>query len=483
MTEIRAAGDFNLSSAEILTSSGMFIDIKSNISQITFYENIKSNSLSGQILIHDAGGFVSVGPILGQEYLSLKIQTSSLVDENDVINFTENVFLINSVENRTEVGNNVSVYVLGFTSSEIVKNQRTKINKSLVGSFSNIVKQMFDSVGCKKKVFIEPTRGVKRMVVPNISPFEVINVAAKQATSNFNVNYSPNYLFFETFKGYHFRSLSSLYAQPIMQTYDTFIPGTQANLFTGSASGRKKGYITIERELAMILGYEIVDNNDSLYNYTMGVLGSKLISHNIYTKSFKRYDYNYFDNFGSEDHVEKYHSKEQHPIFSDVSIEEGGLRGSDFPSRTYLTSISKSENDVNNTTVNNTEPYAAPDPENSLQERASTLNQLNRGLLLNIIVHGNTSVNAGDIVKVDIPLTSAYEVPGQDGNDRFFQGVFLIKSINHSFDFGEKKHKSILTLVKDSLPKKLDGPKGQVEPKPQKALNIVSDKETFYPQL
>ena len=136
-----------------------------------------------------------------------------------------------------------------------------------------------------------------------------------------------------------------------------------------------------------------------------------------------------------------------------------------------------------NTTVNNTEPYAAPDPENSLQERVSNLNQLNKGLLLNIIVHGNTSVNAGDIVKVDIPLTSAYKVPEEEGVDRFYQGAFLVKRIKHSFDFGEKKHKSILTLVKDSLPKKLDGPKNQVEPKPKKSINVISRKEAFYPQL
>ena len=47
-------------------------------------------------------------------------------------------------------------------------------------------------------------------------------------------------------------------------------------------------------------------------------------------------------------------------------------------------------------------------------------------------------------------------------NDRFYQGVFLVKRIKHEFDFGEKKHGSILTLVKDSLSEKLDGPNDQV---------------------
>ena len=66
MTEIRAAGDFNLTSAEILTSSGTLINIKSNISQINIYEDCGRISISGEMLMHDSGGFVSVGPIMVQ---------------------------------------------------------------------------------------------------------------------------------------------------------------------------------------------------------------------------------------------------------------------------------------------------------------------------------------------------------------------------------------------------------------------------------
>ena len=90
--------------------------------------------------------------------------------------------------------------------------------------------------------------------------------------------------------------------------------------------------VNIERELGNILGYEIVDNSNSLYNYTTGVLGSKLIVHNIYSKSFNEYHYNYFDRFDGEQHITSFHNKKQYPIFSDVSIEKGGARSSDFPS-------------------------------------------------------------------------------------------------------------------------------------------------------
>ena len=77
------------------------------------------NSIAGEILLQDSGGFVSEGPIIGQEYLRLKIQTPSLTNERDIIDFTKNVFVINSVSSRSEVANNVSVYLLSFSSSAL----------------------------------------------------------------------------------------------------------------------------------------------------------------------------------------------------------------------------------------------------------------------------------------------------------------------------------------------------------------------------
>ena len=473
MAEIRSVGDFNLATAEVITSAGLKINIKPNIIQIDIFEDMTRNSIAGEILLQDSGGFVSEGPIIGQEYLRLKIQTPSLTNERDIIDFTENVFVINSVSSRSEVANNVSVYLLSFSSSEIFKNQRTKITGSLTGTYSDIVKQMLDRVNCQKTIFLEPTRGVKRITVPNLRPFEVIQMALQSASSAISDNFSPSYVFFETFEGYNFRSLASLYAQPISQEYTNFVPGGQV----------KDGIVNIETELKNIIDYEIVDNSNTLYNHTTGVLASKLIVHNIYSKSFKEYTYNYFDNFDDEKHITSYHDGNQFPIFSDVAIEKDGSRNSDFPARTFLTSISEGETDVNNTTLDGTEPFVAPDPQNTLQERSSTINQLERGLILNISTHGNTSIHAGDIVRVDIPLVASIKTQKNRKNDRFYQGVFLVKKVKHEFDFTINKHASILTLVKDSLSEKLEGPKDQYEPKPETSSTVISDKTILYAQI
>ena len=191
----------------------------------------------------------------------------------------------------------MSVYVLTFTSAELTKNQRTRVNGSLTGTYSDIVRQMMNRVDCQKTIFIEPTRGVKRIVAPNVSPFTVIETILNSASSVISENSSPSYLFFETIKGYHFRSLASLYAQPISQSYTKYIAGAQVD----------KGIINIEKELGSIIDYEIVNNNNKLWNYTTGVLASRLIVHNIYSKSFKEYTYNYFDHFEKENFKYEFH--------------------------------------------------------------------------------------------------------------------------------------------------------------------------------
>ena len=141
---IRSAGDFH-------------INKNNNIAHIKLFENIQQNSITGEILLHDSAGYVSELPIIGQEYLKLKIQTPSINHEVNIIDFTKNVFVINSVQTRGEVGNSISVYLLSFSSSEIVKNQRTKVADSLDGTYSKIVVDMLDRVNCRKKLFVEPT--------------------------------------------------------------------------------------------------------------------------------------------------------------------------------------------------------------------------------------------------------------------------------------------------------------------------------------
>jgi len=93
MAGLNAVGDFELSKAELITSSGMVIDLSASIINITIFEDTTMSSLTGDILLQDSFALTSVGPIIGQEYLKLQIKTPSLTDKDQIIDFTEMFFL------------------------------------------------------------------------------------------------------------------------------------------------------------------------------------------------------------------------------------------------------------------------------------------------------------------------------------------------------------------------------------------------------
>ena len=475
MAGIQNAGDFELIKAELITSSGMVIDLSDSIINITFFEDTGMTAVTGNLLVQDAAGLSSIGPIIGQEYLKLKIKTPTLTDEDQIIDYTENVLIVNSLDGRKEVSDKVQVYALHFTTSELVINQRTKVSRSLKGSYSDIVKIMLGEVNCKKKVYVEPTSGNKRIVAPNVRPFDIIKMATRQAVSQFFAN--PNYLFFETLKGYHFRSLASLYAQNPIQTYTQYVHGS---------SVEKGGAVNIEKELGNILDFEIIENANTLTNYTVGVYASNLIVHDIFNKSYKKYQYGIFDNFTKENHITKYHqkNKKDFPIYSHLFVDEKKNTVQDFPARTFVTPASIAGNsDAQHTTENNTSPFSPPNTQDWLQRRTSQLIQLEQGLILNILTHGNTVVSAGDVVKLDLPYNASFKTTKNEKNDRFYKGMFFVKRLRHDFDFGDKKHKTHMTLVKDSLEETLAGPEDNFEPKPKKSAIFKETLEDFYHNL
>ena len=457
---LQHAGEFKIDMCELITSTGMRIDLKTTVMGLTLFEDISSLTVSGTIVVADAVNMVSHGPILGQEYLYLKIHTPTFTASGGgVIDFSENVFLVHSVAAREKMTNGTQVYSLNFVSQELIKNQRLKVMQSLTASWSDIVTKMLTDTAyldTKKDMVIEPSAGIKKFVSPNIRPLDVVKLAAKQAVSTFKGQ--STYLFYETLKGFNFRTLASMYNVPEQLEYTTFLPGTNIT---------KDGNIDVLKDLQTILSYDIISNNDNIVNYRSGMYGSKLIVHNIIGKTYTTDVYNYHDNFENEHHIVGGVTAElsEFPLASDLYVNEKDQRVSDFYARTFLMPTSKSggTDAQHNTEVNNN-PYMSYDPENWVQLRNSQMIQLENAFNINIEVHGNTLINVGDKVTVNIPYTGA--VKGNSKYDRFYQGPFLIKTIRHDFNVLARpaQHRMYMNLVKDSLEEQIFAPDDNYEP-------------------
>ena len=111
---LTGAGDFSLDEVKLVTSTGMVIDLSESVLGLSIYEDIFSLTITGTIAIADSVNLTSHGPIIGQEYLHLKIKTPSLSDEDSIINFSKNAFLVHTISKRQPIRNNIQGVVLSF---------------------------------------------------------------------------------------------------------------------------------------------------------------------------------------------------------------------------------------------------------------------------------------------------------------------------------------------------------------------------------
>ena len=460
---IQYAGEFSIGKCELITSSGLHVNLMDSVLSITLYESLKKPMLTGSIHIQDSFSLPSIGPLIGQEYLSLKLLTPSIEDDDKVLDFTENVFHIYKIGGRQASGEGVQIHTLNFISSEALKNERTRISKTLTGSQDEIVKEMLGAVNCKKNMYIEPSSTSRKYISPNLNPFRVIDMCKFQSTTKHNG--SPTYLFYENLNGFHYRSIESLYAQTPKWKYYQSPPGA-------AQETKNTPLHNIKKELESVIDYSIVPNNDTLANTITGMLNSKLLVHDIFNKRYTSHTYNMLDANKDEKHINAYHNKGDFPIYSKTPV-EANKKISDFTTKVFLKPTS-----IKNTTTNSnamytsstgTYPFQGHDPQNWYQRRLSQMMQLETGLCVNVETLGTTSVTVGDIVDLSLPVKAAVESPEfADGIDKLYRGKFLVQNIRHDFEIGvnSKSHTTILTLVKDSVETEFEAPEDNTEPKP-----------------
>ena len=124
---IQTAGEFIIEELKLVTTSGLEVDLTTSVIGLTLFEDIFSMTISGTIAIADSVNLASYGPLLGKEYLHLKISTPTFKDESAIIDFSKNAFLVHSITNRTKITDGVQGFVLSFVSQELVRNQRLKV--------------------------------------------------------------------------------------------------------------------------------------------------------------------------------------------------------------------------------------------------------------------------------------------------------------------------------------------------------------------
>tara|TARA_B100000575_G_C23130582_1_gene655779 strand:- start:1561 stop:2907 length:1347 start_codon:yes stop_codon:yes gene_type:complete len=425
---IQYAGEYRLKELLLHTSAGNVLPLTQAVQSIDIYEDMFSTSLSGVVTILDVDNIAENGPIIGQEFITLKISTPTLDDEK-----IEIMFATYKVETREAINQDVQFIAISFTSIDLLNNKKVRISQSYTDQIHDIIEEILRDtryIGTDRPIFIEKTAGIRKVICPNLHPYDFINNLINEAQTE--KDGAPFFFFFENLKGIQVKSLGSILADNAVGDFNT------GDL---TVSPKDRGVtIDIEKDFNRALEFQINSNSDMLLNRMSGMLGSKTINYNIYNKSFDTFEYDYFKDF------EKFPRLHENPSYNDI--------GENFSNSRIFLHPTNFKGATDSSHTNTTSAYfTSPSGiSNAIAARRAKLMELNNGVSITMKINGNTTISAGQTMNLTVPVSGRAH---DKENDKFYSGRYLITKARHTFNQPDKRHEILLTASKDSLPSEL----------------------------
>ncbi len=423
MTEsIAYAGEVKLTRCNLISSKGdKGVDLTSLIYQLEIFEDIFASSMSGQLVISETYNLINQLPIIGEEILEIEFSTPTFTEK-----FTKS-FYVYKLTDRIVKGDKKQGYILHFMSFENVNDLTIKISKSFSGNTHDIAQSIFDKHVVQnevpKKLKLEESSSKIKYVSNYWSPYKNLNYLASKSTDMSSFKAS-SFLFYESRKNFHFRSLNALLKeQPVFSyVYDKQSRRKKSNVGEGSSVR------DVEREYHTAYEMHIDESFDYINRMLNGTFANHIIEHNLLYKNLQHRQYDYWNDFESSNHLG------ENPVCSEfVEYPEFGSR--------LETKIIVPE------THNKIKDFGAE----ILSKRIPLLGQTEL-FKLKLVVPGRTDIEVGQVVEFKMGLYNA--IDPHDGKndskiDQYWSGRYLITSILHQLN--AKDHQMILCLSKDAI--------------------------------
>ena len=410
---LRFAGDVTIDKVKIITAKGFYQDVGAQVINVQFYEDLFAPFITGSLILKDSLDLVNLFPFIGEEYLELEISTPTL-DKNNI----KGKYYIYKMTNREMSGDKSVVYQLHFISVEAVVDLNKKTSRVFGDKISKMIEPFIKDktfgLESDKKVFIEETLNNTKYISNYWTPIENIMYLADTAI---NTNRSPSYVFFENRDGYYFISLERLYTNAVFQdfVYDKYTRDDRP----GGGSVRNP-----EKDFKRILEISIPTAFDYMDRIRSGMLSSRQVSYDVTKKTYSAKNYNMFQRFEQQKHLNKY------PINSDRSIFRAASRIINYPKN-----------------FGNFNGFGDVTNAKSNQERISLL-KLAEANKINITVPGRCDYTVGQKIKLDLKRIEPLSKKDGDTTDKMFSGNYIIAAINHYVD--KQKHECYMEIIKES---------------------------------
>tara|TARA_B100000902_G_scaffold61862_1_gene68841 strand:- start:75 stop:1448 length:1374 start_codon:yes stop_codon:yes gene_type:complete len=432
---------------------GGFVDASGAVTDIKYYEDILSNSISLSAIIAEVGE--SNSEVLGNKGMldGLPIRGGNpahvVIEDHDghKLSFKDDSALyVNRVRNVIP-GTQKDVYSLDFSSREFLSNEQCRVVKRYDGKISENIKKILQEntsadVGLKtqKKVNVDETAINYNFIGNDRKPFHVCTWLASKSVpvEAGKVGGTAGYLFYETYDGFNFRSIDVLNQQKSKGNY----------IFTNTADLPKSGEYK-----GKILDYTLNRDIDLQSNLSIGLYSNRTLFFDFYAYNYKVRNFDVDQSGGAA-------SKEG--AGSKGKIKTLGRDDIDSVPDEFRKPISRIMNRVLDVgslpsgknideelkTWKNTPYDPTYDATKTMVQSVMRYNQL-FSIKINIMIAGDFSLRAGDVIHCEFPeLTTDPNTP----NNKKSGGLYMISSLCHNIT--PRETYTSLTLVRDTFGRK-----------------------------
>jgi len=428
---------------EIRSNDGVkTVDLSAGIVNFSYFENVLSPMVTAQALIVNTGNVVrdedgdisSVYnglPLNGGEKVSIKIPATS---EGPGIEFTEkngNELYVASITNVLIDAERES-FTLNLVSREAITNETSRIGKKFPSTepISDSVKEIIKKyLLSDKKVDIDETQNPYGFIGNMKKPFTTLTwLATKSVPGNVSGgDASAGYFFFETYLGYHFRSVDSLIVQdpfPIEYTYSPGVIDSQDPM---------KDY--------KILEFTTMKNQKLIHNLEKGAYCTYRMYFNPLNSTFTTPQQGIFKVSQYAEKMENL-GRDFEILLPPVDKKNKSL--GDVPSR-YMTGV------LDFGTLERKGSRARAKNADPMEYHSQAMMRYNTIFtqILSATIPLNTQLTAGSIIKLNFAKITTEKTKVRDDEQ---SGLYMIKELVHYYD--NKGSFTKLKLIRDTTGKK-----------------------------
>lgn len=432
------AGDYKLEKL-ILTSqnSGVTADITEFMLELNLYEDLFSFCMTGNLILADAANLISNFPILGNEYITVKMRTPTL--EDTPANVIEKTFQIYAIYDRILNDDRSQYYNISFMSIEGYENQTTVVTQSFKGSTDEVAQKIYeDYIEFDRPLVIYDTPHTSNVKYTSNhwSPFRNMNFISQTAKGS--KLKGSDYLFFESNKAFYFASIEAVINSQLTDgVFDEYVlERNGANMprritDIGYTGNRMPDSVTAIENLKMLTTIDVLEGNNK------GAFAATIDGYDFYTKKVinvsSEYDMKGFAKTGPKNIVTSSLLKNPKAHKSFYSHNTGlyndfGLSDEeDLPSGNTASNVT--------TKLLNRRGYMFSFENNKFEA----------------VLPGRTDIQVGHVISLLYPSA---EAPSDDEStvlDPLLSGFYVISAIHHKFDF--TRHIMTTELIKNGYSK------------------------------